>query len=67
MTKPEEGLSHNQISVAAILGDNQPHLPVYVDKIRSNEQISHDQKGLADKYLTRTAAIKNKNSSKQPQ
>jgi len=38
MVKTKGGVSHKQISVAAILGhDKQQHLPVYVDKIRSTD------------------------------
>lgn len=37
MVKTKGGVSHKQISVAAILGHDKQHLPVYVDKIRSTD------------------------------
>ena len=37
MIKSKDGLPRNNISIAAIMNDEQPeHLPVYVDKIRSH-------------------------------
>ena len=40
MVKARDGVSFKDISVKAILGQDNLHLPTYLDKIRPMEQIS---------------------------
>jgi len=62
MMKKKDGMSHKKISVAAILGEEPQHLPIFVDKIRTTEQLKQDIKVMSDKYLTRTYAVGQKQS-----
>lgn len=59
MQKTKQGISHKQISVQAImLGEQDQHLPIYIDKIRSTEQASEEAVILDGKYLSRTTSVK---------
>ena len=59
MTKSKDGVPRKEISTAEIMGDEEHnHLPVYVDKVRTYEQVIDDHKQLSDKYLTRTSMVK---------
>ena len=40
MVKNRAGVSFKEITVAAILGEENQHLPTYLDKIRPTEQVS---------------------------
>lgn len=45
MTKSKEGVPRKEISTAEIMGDEEHnHLPVYVDKVRTYEQVIDDHK-----------------------
>ena len=57
MVKTKDGVSHKQISVAAILGEDHAHLPIYVDKIRTTVKAIEEERNVGDRYLTRTYAV----------
>ena len=62
MVKNRAGVSFKDITIAAIMGEENQHLPTYLDKIRPSEQISEEKKDLALKYINRNSA----DDSRQP-
>ena len=63
MVKARGGVSYKNITVKAILGEEEQHLPTYVDKIRPTDQVTEEKKNLSSKYLIPNQST---NDSRQP-
>ena len=57
MFKKRNGSSHSSISVAAILGQEELHLPIYLDKIRPIAKAYKEERVMTSKYLTKMKPV----------